>query len=115
MLDEASGAFQYGDQHRVNQHSVPHPADTPQVPDRIPDYFPERVSDRAADLDDEDPLDLQRRLEHAALAAGELQAALLDLETELLRLQQIVRRASPAMMQLMQAATEVRAAGLADR
>ena len=64
---------------------------------------------------DEDPLVLRRRLEDAAQAAGALQAALLDLEHELLRLQQIVRRASPAMMQLMQAATEVRAAGISDR
>jgi hypothetical protein len=64
---------------------------------------------------DEDPLVLRRRLEDAAQAAGALQAALLDLEHELHRLQQIVRRASPAMMQLMQAATEVRAAGISDR
>ena len=64
---------------------------------------------------DEDPLILRRRLEDAAQAAGALQAALLDLETELQRLQQIVRRASPAMMQLMQAATEVRAAELRGR
>jgi len=65
-------------------------------------------------LDLESGNDVHRRLEEAAMAAGTLQAALLDLETELLRLQHTVRRASPAMMQLMQAATEVRAAGLND-
>jgi len=63
----------------------------------------------------EEPAELRRRIEDAAHAANELQAALFDLEAELLRLQHIVRRASPAMMQLMQAATEVNAAGLADR
>jgi hypothetical protein len=65
-------------------------------------------------LDLESDHDVRRHLEEAALAAGTLQAALLDLEAELLRLQCIVQRASPAMMQLMQAATEVRAAGLHD-
>ena len=62
----------------------------------------------------EEPAELRRRIEDAAHAANALQSALFDLEAELLRLQHIVRRASPAMMQLMQAATEVRAAGLAD-
>jgi hypothetical protein len=59
--------------------------------------------------------EVRRRIEDAAQAAGALQSALLDLEVELLRLQHIVRRASPAMLQLMQAATEMRAAGLLDR
>ena len=63
----------------------------------------------------EEPSELRRRIEDAAHAANELQAALFDLEAELLRLQHIVRKASPAMMQLMQAATEVNAAGLADQ
>ena len=63
----------------------------------------------------EEPAQLRRRIEDAAHAANALQSALFDLEAELLRLQHIVRRASPAMMQLMQAATEVRAAGLADQ
>ena len=63
----------------------------------------------------EEPAELRRRIEDAAHAANELQAALFDLEAELLRLQHIVRRASPAMMQLMQAATEVNAAGLNER
>ena len=66
-------------------------------------------------FDDQQEDAIRRRLEEAAEAAGTLQAALLDLEMELLRLQHIVRRASPAMLQLMQAATEVRAAGLLDR
>ena len=64
---------------------------------------------------DGEAVDVRRRIEDAAQVAGELQAALFDLEVELLRLQHIVRRASPAMLQLMQAATEVRAAGLLDR
>jgi hypothetical protein len=63
----------------------------------------------------EEPAQLRQRIEDAAHAANALQSALFDLEAELLRLQHIVRRASPAMMQLMQAATEVRAAGLADQ
>jgi len=62
----------------------------------------------------EEPTQLRRRIEDAANAANALQSALFDLEAELLRLQHIVRKASPAMMRLMQAATEVRAAGLPD-
>jgi hypothetical protein len=44
--------------------------------------------------------------------AGGLQTALGDLERELCRLRRVVHRASPAMAKLMQAATEVRAAGI---
>jgi hypothetical protein len=44
--------------------------------------------------------------------SGGLRTALSDLEQELCRLRRIVHRASPAMAQLMQAATEIRAAGI---
>lgn len=65
------------------------------------------------DLDGAEPsAQVLQRLEATAAAAGALQSALSELELELLRLQSAVRRASPAMVQLMQAATEMRAAGI---
>jgi hypothetical protein len=87
------------------RHPFGHPHDHPRDPG----------SSDPATRPAEEPAQLRRRIEDAANAANELQAALFDLEAELLRLQHIVRLASPAMMQLMQAATEVNAAGLADR
>jgi hypothetical protein len=105
MLHEPPPGYPYGTER--GDHSGYQPDDQPASYDGA-DYLsgPESA---------EEPAELRRRIEDAAHAANELQSALFDLEAELLRLQHIVRKASPAMMQLMQAATEVNAAGLADQ
>lgn len=88
------------------------PAPEPFVPRhaRAADHY---LPQHEADFDGaESSAHVLRRIEATAVAAGALQSALMELELELYRLQTAVRRASPAMAQLMQAATEMRAAGI---